>query len=137
VKKLFTVGYGGRSPAELLECLVRNGVRAVVDVRLSPRGHMGSFTRAKSVDKGIQALLARGGIQYFWVEALGNPFRAEEEWRAPYRAHLESLGDTVLDSLGDIPEPYCLLCSEKRAADCHRLYIAERLELRGYEVDHL
>jgi uncharacterized protein (DUF488 family) len=136
-RKLFTIGYGGRSPEELLERLARHGVRAVVDVRLSPRGHLGSFTRASAGGKGIQGLLARRGIEYVWVRELGNPFRDRADWREPYRAHLESLGAAVLDLLAGVPEPYCLLCAEHRPSECHRACVAERLADAGYEIEHL
>ena len=137
MRKLFTIGYGGRSPQELLDCLVRNGVQAVVDVRISPRGHMGAFTRARSEDKGIQGLLGRGGIGYYWWEALGNPYRSAEDWRARYQSYLDQEWGALHGLLDVVPQPYCLLCAEKVAANCHRAYIAERLALPPCEVEHL
>ena len=135
--KLFTIGYGGRSPEEFLECLVSHGVEAVVDVRLSPRGYLSAFTRAQSEGKGIQALLGRGGIRYFWWEALGNPFRDTADWRSRYQMHLDRQWNAVRGQLEEVPQPYCLLCAEKLVANCHRSDIAKRLAPLFSEVEHL
>jgi uncharacterized protein (DUF488 family) len=135
--KLFTIGYGGRSPEEFLKCLVSHGVQAVVDVRLSPRGYLGAFTRGQSDGRGIQALLGRGGINYFWWEELGNPFRNTADWRSRYQMHLDSQWDALRGLLEAVPQPYCLLCAEKLAPNCHRSDIAERLAPLFSEIEHL
>jgi len=36
-----------------------------------------------------------------------------------------------------IEGPLCLLCAEKKVADCHRLQIAEHLEKKGWEIEHI
>jgi hypothetical protein len=43
----------------------------------------------------------------------------------------------MFERLVDIPEPYCLLCSEKEPETCHRSILAEFLQQRGHEVEHL
>ena len=42
--KIFTVGYGGRKPAEFVALLKAKGVAAVVNVRLRPTGPPWAFT---------------------------------------------------------------------------------------------
>ncbi|NEP56502.1 MAG: DUF488 domain-containing protein [Symploca sp. SIO2G7] len=75
MNKFFTIGYGGRKPEELLQLLSDNSVKAIVDVRLRPdKAHMGSFVKAKSQEKGIERLLATGGIEYYSLVELGNVF---------------------------------------------------------------
>jgi hypothetical protein len=52
---VFTVGYGGRKPDELVDLLRDNGVRALVDVRVRPdRASMGVWVKAKDPGKGIE-----------------------------------------------------------------------------------
>src|ERR1043166_7673050 len=60
--KLFTIGYGGRTPTDFGALLRRHGVAALVDVRIDPtKAHLGSFVLAKAPDRGIRRLLGEAG----------------------------------------------------------------------------
>ncbi len=137
--KFYTIGYGGRVPAEFASLLVLHGIRAVADVRIHPdRASMGAYVKARSADKGIEKLLADRGIAYRSILELGNLFRDLEDWRPSYRALFERAGDLLIERLGDLPEPFCLLCAEKRAEECHRLMIADFLvATRGWSALHI
>jgi uncharacterized protein (DUF488 family) len=135
----YTIGYGGRRPDDLVDLLVGRGVRAVADVRIRPdRASMGSYVRAKSPDKGIEKLLGDRGIAYRAILELGNLFRDRDDWGPAYRAFFERAGDLLVGRLGGLPEPFCLLCAEKRVDECHRLVIADFLVARrGWTVEHI
>jgi uncharacterized protein (DUF488 family) len=135
----YTIGYGGRVPAEFANLLVLHGIRSVADVRIHPdRASMGAYVKARSADKGIEKLLADRGITYRSILELGNLFRDLEDWRPSYRALFERTGDLLVARLGELPEPFCLLCAEKRVAECHRLVIADFLvATRGWTVEHI
>jgi uncharacterized protein (DUF488 family) len=137
--KFFTIGYGGRAPDEFAKLLVAHRVRAVADVRIHPdRASMGAYVRARTADKGIEKLLSDRGIAYRSILELGNLFRDLDDWRPSYRALFERAGDLLIGRLEDLPEPFCLMCAEKRVADCHRQIIAEFLvATRGWSVEHL
>lgn len=136
--KVFTIGYGGRTPDDLLKRLGDAGVRTVVDVRLRPdRASMGVFVKAKSPDKGIERLLASAGIAYRSLPELGNVFRECDDWRERYAELINCAGHLLVNRLDGLTAPLCLLCAERRVADCHRLQIAEFLAARGDEVEHL
>lgn len=137
---LFTLGYGGRTKEQLLALLRENGIRTVVDVRLRPdRSSMGLWVKAKTSDKGIEKILAEAGIGYRSLVELGNLFMDLADWTAPYEALLQQSGDLLTARLLDnIQEPMCLLCAEKRVADCHRRLIADYLvRLHGAKVKHI
>jgi uncharacterized protein (DUF488 family) len=136
--KLYTIGYGGRGPDEFLRLLKDNGIRAVADVRLRPdRSSMGTYVKAKDPDKGIEGCLSRAGIQYFSFVELGNLFLDVDDWQVRYRHLMEKAGDLLTERLLRVPQPFCLMCSEKSADRCHRTIIAAYLAEKGHDVKHI
>jgi len=136
--KVYTIGYGGRRPDELLSLLTARGIRAVADVRLRPdRSAMGIFVRAKAADKGIQGLLSRADIQYFSFVELGNLFGELPDWAERYERLLDAVGDLLTDRLQSVPHPFCLLCAEKRVDECHRKLIGDFLAAKGCKVERI
>ncbi len=102
MKKLFTIGYGGRSPnaSDFLSILKENNIAAVVDVRLRPnRAYSGAYVKAKSENKGIQLKLKTVGIKYYSFKELGNHFMESEDWSGKYKEALRALerAEPVLD----------------------------------------
>jgi uncharacterized protein (DUF488 family) len=137
--KFYTIGYGGRVPAELASILVLHGIRAVADVRIHPdRASMGAYVKARSAGKGIEKLMAKQGIAYRSILVLGNLFRDLDDWRPSYTTIFERVGDLLVGRLTELPELFCLMCAEKRVAECHRLVIAEFLPTtKGCSVEHI
>jgi uncharacterized protein (DUF488 family) len=137
--KIFTVGYGGRNKAGFLELMQDNGIRTIVDVRLRPdRASMGIWVKAKTPDKGIEKWLCEADIGYRSLIELGNVFLEFKDWQERYRALLKLSGNLLTERLAGIPDPWCLLCAEKRVGECHRQQIADYLvEYTGAQVHHL
>ncbi len=139
--KVFTIGYGGRGKEDFLALLKANGIQTVVDIRLRPdRACMGIWVRARTPDKGIERWLSDAGIGYCSLIELGNVFLGypEGEWQRRYQELLDSSGELLTAGLTGIPDPICLLCAEKRVAECHRKQVAEFLaRCKGAEVFHL
>jgi uncharacterized protein (DUF488 family) len=136
--RFFTIGYGGRKPDELVAKLKDRGVTMVVDVRLRPdRASMGSFTKASTPEKGIERLLADAGLGYVALTELGNPFIGLDDWADRYRRLLRGSGDLLIERLLQVPPTFCLMCAEKKAAECHRSSLADLLVARGWNVEHI
>ena len=134
--RLYTVGYGGRTPAAFVDLLRAHAVPLVIDVRHRPdKAHLGAFALARSPDKGIERLLADAGIGYRSLVELGNPFVGLDDWPDRYRRLFDAAGEVLIDRLLQLPPPYALLCAEKRPDECHRRVIADHLaRTRGVEV---
>jgi len=136
--KFYTIGYGSRKPEEFLSLLKANGVKAIVDVRLRPdHAYLSCYAKAKTPEKGIEVLLKTAGIEYFSLVELRNIFRDYEEWGLKYKQLLERAGDLLIERITRIPTPFCMLCAEINPAACHRGLIAEYLENKGFELEHL
>jgi uncharacterized protein (DUF488 family) len=136
--RFFTLGYGGRTPDEIVALLQAHGVRTVVDVRLRPdRASMGRFVAAKTPDKGIARWIAAAGVSYVPAVELGNVFMDAPDWRERYRALMDASGALLTARLATVEPPFCLLCAEKRVADCHRQVIADQLERSGWKAEHI
>ena len=136
--KVYTIGYGGRKPEEFLDLLKANNIKAVVDVRLRPdRSSIGIYVKAKNPGKGIQGLLSKVDIQYFSFVELGNIFFDFKDWEKRYRLLIKRAGDLLTERLSKVPKPFCLMCAEKYALDCHRRILAEFLKQKSFEVEHI
>ena len=137
-QRIYTVGYGGRHPDEFLELLRSHQITRIIDVRDRPaEASIRVYKKAKRSDRGIEGLLDRAGISYSHFLELGNLFRGLEDWEPRYRALIQAAGPLLLDRLRQIDEPYCLLCAEKDAANCHRGIIADAIAREGHSVVHL
>jgi hypothetical protein len=125
---LFTVGYEGRTVDELIRLLNDNGVRTLVDVRLTPISHKPGFSKER-----LRAALTRAGIDYVHEPRLGNPKDNREAYRAGrpsarrrYLDHIHQSGDEAILRITDSVrlEPMALLCFEREPTLCHRTAIA-------------
>ena len=139
---LWTVGYEGRTPDELAALLVANGVRTLVDVRELPLSRRKGFSK-----RGLAERLARDGVAYEHLRALGSPRDVRHAYRdgggyeafaAAYARHLDAHLDAVehLEALAR-DAPTAILCVERMPEDCHRGILGERMASRGFRILHL
>jgi uncharacterized protein (DUF488 family) len=141
--RVFTIGHGARSGEELLDCLVAEGVRTLVDVRRFPM----SRRHPQFDGAAISAAVAEAGIAYRHAVELGGRRSGEAgEERfdcirvAAFRSYAARMGteewQAALGAALAEPEP-CFMCAETLWWRCHRRLIAELLHARGHDVVHL
>jgi uncharacterized protein (DUF488 family) len=136
---LITVGYEGRSAAELVSALAEAGVTVLCDVRLTPSSRKPGLSRNR-----LAAALAAAGIEYLHLPALGNPRDNRQPFRQgdpgsrarfqellaapPARAALAELESRIPG------ERVALLCFERDADRCHRQLVSDQLLRRGQRL---
>jgi len=146
--RIFTIGHGTSSPAELAGLLEDAGVDLLVDVRRFP----GSRKHPEMAREALASWLPEAGIAYRWEEELGGRRRipaGEPEpdtwWQvAAFRAYAAytrtpefaaGLRRLLQDSAAARP---AIMCSETVWWRCHRRLISDVLVLQQeMDVVHL
>lgn len=142
---VFTIGYEGRTQAEVIAALARAGVRTLIDVRDAPVSRKPGFSKG-----ALSQAVADAGLAYAHLKALGTPKAGREAARAGRRdewaeifarrmATPEAEAALAAAALMAREEgPACLLCFERDPALCHRTIVAQRLAARlGLAIEHL
>ena len=141
-KLLYTVGYEGADLSDFLNTLKAHQIKQIIDVRDLPLSRKKGFSK-----NALTAALARIGITYLHLKALGDPKPGREaarsgdfaSFRRIYSHHLN--GSDAKASLVDCAvaarkTTSSLLCYERNHVDCHRSMIAEKLKV-DFKVSHI
>jgi uncharacterized protein (DUF488 family) len=117
---VISIGYEGRTPAELIALLIRHRVRKVVDIRELPLSRRKGFSKTP-----LSAALRTAGIEYRHLRAAGNPHRRLKadtvRCLALYARHLAKHPEVVgLVKEQLIDGRVAVLCFERSHDACHR-----------------
>jgi uncharacterized protein (DUF488 family) len=130
---LLTIGYEGLELSEFIEILRQNKVEIIADIRAVPNSRKKGFSK-----KALSEELARHGIDYILIQALGSPKDLRDKVRADndydsffiaYHKFLETQSEP-LKQLFEIASKRntCILCYERDINCCHRKAVVERLQ---------
>jgi uncharacterized protein (DUF488 family) len=135
---LVSIGYQGRTIDEFVETLRRDGVTAVVDVRLTPFSRKPGFSKTK-----LRDALAAAGIEYVHEPTLGNPKDNRDAFRAGrpsaherYRAHILRGGEEAIERLivRAKRQRTAVLCLERSRRECHRAEVLAVVNERAPDI---
>lgn len=142
---LYTIGYEGWTPEELLAILSGHGVTRVADVRQMPLSRKPGFSKS-----ALSAFLESHGIEYVGFPRLGVPPAIRKSYnqngdfarlKRDYLAYLRTQGPEIERLRELAAQGGCaLLCFERDPARCHRSILAGVLAGRGgheFRVVHL
>ena len=139
---ILTIGYGQRSPSELLALMRDQGIAFIIDVRSNPVSKFQpDFSRPV-----LEPFLKTSGIQYvFMGDTLGgrpSDPTCYSEGHVVYDAVREreffKTGINRLQHASDGGHRICLLCAERKPEDCHRSkLIGVALQQLRYGVLHI
>jgi len=143
--RLFTIGYEGADLQRFLDCLERNAVECLLDVREIPFSRKRGFSKAP-----LSGALEKRGIRYVHFRELGSPGSVREELKSDhdYTKFFREIEKYLATQAEGIERAYtyvghmtcCLMCYERLAAMCHRKIVAAKIKERdgnGLEVKHL
>jgi uncharacterized protein (DUF488 family) len=142
---IWTIGHSTRSIDDFLSILHAHRIETVVDVRRFP----GSRRLPQFGSSDLAASLAKGGIGYRWIEALGGrrkpePDSPNDAWEHPaFRAYADHMtSDEFAAGLSELEmiaggSRTTVMCAEVLWWRCHRRLIADALTALGYEVRHI
>ncbi len=129
--EIWDIGHSTRTEEEFIALLRKNRIEAVADVRRFPSSkkfpHFGKEHLAK--------VLKKNSIDYLWLgEKLGG-FRkgGYENWvkTDEFASGISQLEDKAHE------KRTVFMCAESDFARCHRKFIIQSLELKGWKVHHI
>ncbi len=141
--KLYTIGFTQKRAETFFELLRQNGIRRLVDIRISPDGQLSGFAKKDDLPYFLDRLA--DGCQYVYMpelaptkEILGD-YRGDGDWPR-YVERFEVLMDerqvpAILERDEFEAATSCLLCSESTPDQCHRRLVAERLAKHWPDVE--
>ena len=139
--EIYTIGFTQKSARQFFDLLKANGIRRLVDVRLSNSGQLAGFTKATDLAYFLDAIC---GAEYVHQPLLAPTKQLLSDYRAGKRtwAEYEDIFNALLaerqietvisPTLFDIPA--VMLCSEPTAEQCHRRLVAEYLQRHWDDV---
>jgi uncharacterized protein (DUF488 family) len=130
---IFTIGYEQATQAALIDALKLAGVRLLADIRYLPLSRRPGFSK-----NSLKAAVEEAGIGYRHFRDLGTPAEGRAAARRGDHKELARVYAGQLElpqALAQMAElralaediPTCLLCYERRAAECHRSLLIEAL----------
>ncbi len=141
--KLYTIGFTQKRAETFFELLRQNGIRRLVDIRISPDGQLSGFAKKDDLPYFLERLAA--GCEYVHLPELAptkeilKDYRADGDWER-YVQRFEALLDErqvpdILERDAFEAAASCLLCSEPTPEQCHRRLVAERLAKHWPDVE--
>lgn len=139
-----TIGYERLGFPAFIEAMQEAGIETLIDVRELPNSRRAGFSK-----NNLKAGLARVGIDYVHLKALGTPKAGREANKRGDWANFWPIVDDALSTpeaglaleqaavIGKAKRA-CLLCLEHDWKICHRARVCELLATRhGFTAEHL
>lgn len=131
VYTIYSIGHSARRLKEFVSLLKQHGIEALVDVRRFPASRKAPWFDRERLARSLQ----RAGVRYVWFGELLGGFR-----KGGYEVHTRSMefkqGIEELTALAE-RTPTAFMCAEAVPWRCHRRFIAQALQKRGFKIAHI
>ncbi|MEG0216058.1 MAG: DUF488 domain-containing protein [Hungatella sp.] len=133
--KIYTIGFTKKSAEKFFDLLIRNNISIVLDIRLNNTSQLAGFSKFPDIKFFLEKI---GGIDYLsdirfapedWI--LKNYKSGKMTWDKYVIEYQELMKkrnteEYILKEYSKMTKKnICLLCSEDRAENCHRLLVAK------------
>ena len=129
--EIWDIGHSTRTEKDFMAFLHKNRIEAVVDVRRFPS----SIKFPHFCKNHLEKVLGKNSIDYLWLgEKLGGFRRGGyENWVSTdeFTSGINELEEQALE------KRTAFMCAEADFARCHRKFIIQTLELKGWTVHHI
>lgn len=143
---LYTIGHSTRTLAELVSALKAHGIETLVDIRAFPISRrLPHFNR-----ESLEAELAKQGVHYVWMKALGGYRKATRKYspntglrNASFRNYADyTLTPEFQQAMSELLQlseqsRTAYMCAERVYFRCHRMIVSDWLVAHGHEVLHI
>lgn len=145
MKRIYTIGFTGKTAKEFFTKLEDAGVKRILDIRLKNSSQLSGFAKKDDLMYFLQRI---NGIEYLHLtdlsptEDIMDSYKSKKIGWPEYEKQFNSLlAERKVENRmkGVLSEGDCLLCSEEKANNCHRRLVAEYLQkkLGGITIFHL
>jgi uncharacterized protein (DUF488 family) len=139
--KLYTIGFTGKSAQKFFELLEKNGVKKIIDTRISNNSQLSGFAKGQDLKffaRRVAQIDYEHLLQFAPTKELLDRYRQKaitwDEYTVEYLNLLEIRDiKTLVDPTG--LHGSCLLCSEHSPEKCHRRLLAEYLQAIYPEIE--
>lgn len=139
--RLFTIGFTEKGAQQFFELLEANGVRKIIDTRISNNSQLAGFAKAKDLEwfaKRIAGIEYEHRVDLAPTEEMLKAYRGKQvKWDKYTGMYLDLLQERDIKNKLDtnLLDGCCLLCSEHLPEKCHRRLLAEYLQGLNPEIE--
>lgn len=150
MRTIYTIGFTKKTAEEFFNILRNEGIKRIIDIRLSNIYQISGFTKRKDLEFFTKELL---GGEYIYLpelapnEEIREIYDKEKDWDKYTKMFLNLMKKRqvskkmkIWQNLGYFDDIFVLLCSEPSASECHRSIIAALVKkclFPDAEIKHL
>lgn len=140
---LYTIGFTKKSAEKFFELLKNNGVKQLVDIRISNNSQLAGFAKGKDLAYFVKQIC---GINYQHIVDFAPTKELLDKWHKQAVTWEDYIVEyTSMLKSRDIIQKYgikrfdgaCFLCSEETPEICHRRLLVEYLKDHSTEEVHI
>jgi len=129
-KKVYTLGTGLRSLEDFIEIINSYNIDAIIDVRSYPSSKFEYFKKIN-----LEPLLKKEMLEYHYLGKELGGFRKEGYDHYITTKEFEE-GIKLLEGIAST-KVSVIICAERFPWKCHRKYIAQALQKKGWIIEHI